>query len=347
MGKKQIAGIIGISVAMLLLTVIVLPHAFHDAARENYIEKSKEAFAAKMDAAMEVLEDQYALDKAKYEIDHAVWETDYAAWEEYCAAYELEVQEYEAEFERLTAEYEQGCRTYESDVENYKRTKERLTEQAENEILANGISFTVGTNIHREYNDHVGNEWSYQFGIDGYQVCSGNKWTIKWGNGIKFTAIAIEDDKIPDVGRTDQWYTPKKEDFKTGFTLENTVIVYENRGRYAGNSAKYIMSLTMTPERYTVEIDKSKLPPIPKKPTEPVYAPPEMTMTEPIEPVTPVVPTEAMTGLTEPRWETMDVTMLGVYNNSGWATVLLVATWGASGAGAYFLIRKGKENPHG
>lgn len=347
MKKKFWVGLSGIALELLLMTVWLIPMAFHNAAREHYIEKEKEAFAAEMDAAMEVLEKQYVLDKAKYEIDHAVWETDYAAWEEYCAAYELEVQEYEAEFERLTAEYEQGCRTYEVDVQNYKKTKEWLTEQTENEILANGISFTVGTNVRREYNNHVGNEWSYQFGIDGYQVRSGNKWTIKWGNGIKFTAIAIEDDKIPDVGRTDQWYTPKKEDFKTGFTLENTVIVYENRGRYAGNSAKYIMTLTMTPESYTVEIDKSKLPPIPKKPTEPVYAPPEMTMTEPIEAVAPVVPTEAMTGLTEPRWETMDVTTLGVYSNSGWAAVLLVVMWGASCAGAYFLIRKGKETPHG
>lgn len=332
---------------MLLLTVVVFPQIFHDAARENYIEKGKEAFDVQMDAAMEALEKQYTLDKAKYEIDYAVWETGYAAWEEYCAAYELEAQEYEADFEKLTAEYEQERKEYESDVQNYKKAKKWLTEQTENEILAGGITFTVGTSISREYNNHVGNEWSYQFGIDGYQVRQGDRWVVKWGSGINFTTIAVEDDKVPDVGRTDQWYTPKKEDFKTGFTLENTVIVYENRGRYAGNSAKYIMTLTMTPERYTVEIDKSKLPPIPKKPTKPVYAPPEMTMTEPIEPVAPAMPTEAMTGLTEPRWETMDVTMLGVYNNSGWATVLLVAIWGASGAGAYLLIRKEKKTPHG
>ncbi len=347
MRKKFWAELSGIALASLLITFWLVPMAFHDAARERYIEKEKEVFAAQMNAAMDALEDQYALDEAKYEIDHAAWETDYAAWEEYCAAYELEAQEYEADFEKLTAEYEQECRKYESDVQNYKKAKEWLTEQTENEILAGGITFTVGTSISREYNNHVGNEWSYQFGIDGYQVRQGDRWVVKWGNGINFTTIAVEDDKVPDVGRTDQWYTPKKEDFKIGFTLENTVIVYENRGRYAGNSAKYIMTLTMTPERYTVEIDKSKLPPIPKEPTKPVYAPPEMTMTEPIEPVAPAVPTEAMTGLTKPRWETMDVTVLDIYSNSRWAVVLLVAMWGVSGVGAYFRIRKGKENPHG
>lgn len=346
MRKKFWVELSGITLASLLITVWLVPMAFHDAARERYIEKEKGTFATQIDAAMEALEDQYALDEAKYEIDHAAWETDYAAWEKYCAAYELEVQEYEAEFEKLTAEYEQECRKYDSDVQNYKKAKEWLTEQTENKILAGGITFTVGTSISREYNNHVGNEWSYQFGIDGYQVRQGDRLVVKWGSGINFTTIAVEDDKVPDVGRTDQWYTPKKEDFKTGFTLENTVIVYENRGRYAGNSAKYIMTLTMKPDPYTVTIDESKLPNLPKRPQKPVYSPPAMTMDEPIEPVAPTFPTKAMTGLAEPNWSNVDVNILGVYRYSSGAILLLVIVWITSGAGSYLLVRKEKETPH-
>ena len=148
------------------------------------------------------------------------------------------------------------------------------------------------------------------------------------------------------MGRTDQWYTPKKEDFKTGFTLENTVIVYENRGRYAGNSAKYIMTLTMTPAPYTVMIDESKLPNLPKRPQKPVYSPPAMTMDEPIEPVAPTFPTKAMTGLAEPNWSNVDVNILGVYRYSSGAILLLVIVWITSGAGSYLLVRKEKETPH-
>ena len=94
------------------------------------------------------------------------------------------------------------------------------------------------------YNNSVGNDWSLGLEVNGERVpvprwgLPQTIWTETFDGDMSLTvtAIAVEDDKYPDVGRASATFTvgcPPSPTQTT--TLE--VLVREDRGRYAGNTA--------------------------------------------------------------------------------------------------------------
>lgn len=94
------------------------------------------------------------------------------------------------------------------------------------------------------YNNSVGNDWSLGLEVNGERV-QFSRWglpqtvwtgTVTESTTLTITAIAVEDDKYPDIGRTSTTFSVDCSSLPVQTaTLE--VLVREDRGRYAGNTA--------------------------------------------------------------------------------------------------------------
>jgi len=100
--------------------------------------------------------------------------------------------------------------------------------------------------IELDYNNHVGNEWSFSMDINGQDVSVSQYQenqtvydeTIIGSETLRITARAVEHDKHSDFGSAGQTFVISCTD--TGIETEYgklEVLVREDRGRYAGNMA--------------------------------------------------------------------------------------------------------------
>ena len=92
----------------------------------------------------------------------------------------------------------------------------------------------------RESNNHVGNSWYYGASYNNAEI-DGETITASHGSTISIYCKVVEDDNIPDVGSG--YLTLRMED---GAENSLTISVYENRGRYSGNRAVWIVTATAT-----------------------------------------------------------------------------------------------------
>lgn len=91
-----------------------------------------------------------------------------------------------------------------------------------------------------ESNNHVGNSWYYGASYNNTEI-DGEKINVSHGSTISIYCKVVEDDNIPDVGSG--YLTLRMED---GAENTLTIYVYENRGRYSGNCAVWIVKATAT-----------------------------------------------------------------------------------------------------
>lgn len=89
-----------------------------------------------------------------------------------------------------------------------------------------------------DYN-HVGNEWSKSFSINGKSVSSGSTLHVKVGDRITCKAVITEQDSYPDKGSGSHTYTVTEKGLKNGFHVTLSIRVKENRGRYSGNTCTW------------------------------------------------------------------------------------------------------------
>lgn len=97
----------------------------------------------------------------------------------------------------------------------------------------------IFTSLHKTATNHVGNSWSYGVFYNGEQVRGSFEVTAREGSGITITGKAVENDNIPDVGSGRVYLT-----LKDGNEAETTFYVRENRGRYAGNRAVWVLEVS-------------------------------------------------------------------------------------------------------
>jgi len=87
--------------------------------------------------------------------------------------------------------------------------------------------------------NHVGNEWSQSFAVNGSTVRSGSVVTLQAGDQVTVSARIEEADKRPDVGTGQTSRTVTEADLANGFSLSLDVTVRENGGRYSGNTCMW------------------------------------------------------------------------------------------------------------
>ncbi|CAH1207647.1 hypothetical protein PAECIP111893_02745 [Paenibacillus plantiphilus] len=97
-------------------------------------------------------------------------------------------------------------------------------------------------------NNHVGNEWATEATVNGKILEDGDseKFTLKAGGTLKLKAVAEEQDKIPDVGKSEK--SIKASSISGAKKYELKVKVVENRGRYSGKTAHW---------KFTFKVEKA------------------------------------------------------------------------------------------
>ena len=95
--------------------------------------------------------------------------------------------------------------------------------------------------------NHVGNDWTTEFYVNGSQVSKNTEVTLSSGDSVTVSATITEIDKTPDIGTASETYTVTNADLEKGFTITLNVNVRENGGRYSGNTAKWQVTFTFKP----------------------------------------------------------------------------------------------------
>lgn len=96
--------------------------------------------------------------------------------------------------------------------------------------------------VYCAYNNHVGNEWELSAEANGKSLDRNQelKVNVTKNNPLKISAFAVEDDKIPDYGSNYRIVKLSELYNKKTITITIKVLVRENRGRYSGNTAKWV-----------------------------------------------------------------------------------------------------------
>ncbi len=134
------------------------------------------------------------------------------------------------------------------------------------------VTLTVKVEAQLEYNHHVGNDWSNTYSV----VYNGKTHTCKSGGEMSFSyrlgdqlelrTDIVERDSVDDCASYSSYVSLSASDARSGVghRYTHSVVVTENRGRYAGNTAEwevkytfYVVAPTATPT-----LAPTKKPPI-------------------------------------------------------------------------------------
>lgn len=312
-----------------LMFLSYYPRLFFSSTERRITARMAQEYDDQVEAAYDALVSQYEYDLENYSATFEAYEAECRDYEAYMAAFNEEAEEYEQSYEVAVAQYEADLSAYNDAVAARDAAYVAAYEEAELVLLRDGINFTVSASNVMNHNNHVGNEWSTSYSVNGYSISGSTTVKIKLGSSVRVSSTKTERDSIPDVGSNSSSYTPTRSDFQSGFELQHSVTVRENRGRYSGNTASFTFTYKFVPEAYTVTIDASKLPPVPAMPTEPTYAPPQTTKEQPVEPKEPIAPQKSDVNLAEPDYDAIVITSSDVYaENRSVLIVAVVATVG-------------------
>lgn len=110
---------------------------------------------------------------------------------------------------------------------------------------AEKFKVTISYSAKMASNDHVGNSWTTYIEVGDTTIKKGKsaKVEVTGEDTIKIICNAIENDKSPDFG--DATIEIPVKDLKKGKnTFKASVTVTEDRGRYSGNLAEWIFTVT-------------------------------------------------------------------------------------------------------
>lgn len=87
--------------------------------------------------------------------------------------------------------------------------------------------------------NHVGKNWQFEYMINNEKIKNNSIIKVKVGQTLKISTEIVEYDKYPDVGTEQTTHTVTDKNLKKGFKIEQTIVVTEGHGRYAGNSCTW------------------------------------------------------------------------------------------------------------
>ena len=150
------------------------------------------------------------------------------------------------------------------------------------------VTLTVKVEAQLEYNHHVGNDWSNTYSV----VYNGKTHTCKSGGEMSFSyrlgdqlelrTNIVERDSVDDCASYSSYESLSASDVRygVGYRCTHNVVVTENRGRYAGNTAEWSVWYTFysdqpaaaTPTLAPTLRPERTLPPSPSKTATPVVS---------------------------------------------------------------------------
>lgn len=105
---------------------------------------------------------------------------------------------------------------------------------------------TVSYSVKKVSNNHVGNSWTYVITSGETTINKGKSATFELtgAESLELLCQATENDSYPDLGTST--ITINMAELKEGKnSVTTTVIVTEDRGRYAGNTAEWKFTITI------------------------------------------------------------------------------------------------------
>lgn len=115
------------------------------------------------------------------------------------------------------------------------------------------VNLVVSVSNNLVYNNHVGHSWGTSNLINNTHI--NNKTTISYhyGEPISLYTEIVEYDNWSDVSRKTETISYSKEELINGVNVSVDSYVFENRGRYSGNCAKWTST-------YHIEVEKPNKP---------------------------------------------------------------------------------------
>lgn len=95
--------------------------------------------------------------------------------------------------------------------------------------------------------NHVGNNWSKSFEVNGEPFASGALITVSPESTLSVCLCVVETDRHPDRGSCSRQLSYSDDLWKTGCEISEMVYVREDGGRYAGNSAVWSVLIRIKP----------------------------------------------------------------------------------------------------
>lgn len=95
--------------------------------------------------------------------------------------------------------------------------------------------------------NHVGKHWSKEFELNGEPIKGTAKITVENGDTITIECTITENDANPESGTFSRKIEITPEIMTKGISIEETVWVTENGGRYSGNSAEWRVEFSIKP----------------------------------------------------------------------------------------------------
>lgn len=94
--------------------------------------------------------------------------------------------------------------------------------------------------------NHVGYRWQKEFFVDGELISASVPITLVPGDTLTLSACLTEADAYPDSGWGHVTKTVSREELESGFVVNFSVSVAENRGRYSGNECVWTVTFRFT-----------------------------------------------------------------------------------------------------
>lgn len=95
-------------------------------------------------------------------------------------------------------------------------------------------------------NQHVGKNWTQEYFLFAESVPAQVAVRLRAGDELCLRAVITENDKRPDIGEDETCLTITEDVLTSPLVVKKTVLVTENAGRYAGCSAEWAVTYTIT-----------------------------------------------------------------------------------------------------
>ncbi len=127
----------------------------------------------------------------------------------------------------------------------------RAPPQGESSLPSECTINVIVESVKLVYNNHVGNDWVWKLSVNDQPVSLAlyalpqTVWTGSLTNSttLTVTATVIEEDKSPDIGRASATFNISCDPPSSSQTSSLEVLVREDRGRYAGNTALWCLQI--------------------------------------------------------------------------------------------------------
>ncbi len=113
-------------------------------------------------------------------------------------------------------------------------------------VSASSKIMNVTVDVECTHNDKAGFNWTYKYMLDGEPIHESRTLVVEAGRTISLVSEIMDHDAQPDIGSCSGSYVVDESSLSDGFDITQEVVVTENEGNLAGNTASFIVTYHFT-----------------------------------------------------------------------------------------------------